>query len=195
MYICMYIYIYICICICIYIYIYILYIYTCVYVYMYIYIYVYYINVYTIIYMYIYVYIRLPKKKTRFDAGKIGFCHCAAVLQTQVLKLCTDLDLSLLYILISGTYIKFARKMISLCSAFAFRSPARGWPHVCRVKITFTNLPTNRFVSTTKISRKCVVNWIPLRISIRSRNNPTFKMGGLIEMHRFAVRVSFCGVK
>jgi len=39
-----------------------------------------------------------------------GFCHCAAVLQTQVPKLCTTLDLSLLYILILGTYSKFARK-------------------------------------------------------------------------------------
>ena len=50
-------------------------------------------------------------KKTCFDAGKIGFCHCAAVLQAQVPKLCTDLDLSLLYILILGTYSKFARKI------------------------------------------------------------------------------------
>ena len=33
-----------------------------------------------------------------------------------------------------------------------------------------TVLPTNRFVSTTKISMKCVVNWIPLRIRVRSRN-------------------------
>jgi len=31
-------------------------------------------------------------------------------------------------------------------------------------------LPTNRFVSTTKISMKCVVNWIPLRIRVRPRN-------------------------
>jgi len=33
------------------------------------------------------------------------------VLQAQVLKLCIDLDLSLLYILILGTYSKFARKI------------------------------------------------------------------------------------
>ena len=45
------------------------------------------------------------------------------------------------------------------------------WPQVCRIKITFTKLPTNRFfVSTTKKSMKCVVNWIPLRICARSRN-------------------------
>jgi len=42
------------------------------------------------------------------------------------------------------------------------------WPQVYRVKIMlyvsfiglFTELLTNRFVSTTKISMKCVVNWI-----------------------------------
>jgi len=50
-------------------------------------------------------------EKTCFDAGKIGIWHCAAVLQTQVPKLCTHLDLSLLYIMILGTYIKFARKI------------------------------------------------------------------------------------
>jgi len=44
------------------------------------------------------------------------------------------------------------------------------WPQDCRVKITFTKLPTNRFVSTTQISMKCVVNLIPLRIRVRSRN-------------------------
>jgi len=31
-------------------------------------------------------------------------------------------------------------------------------------------LLTNRFASTTKKSMKCVVNWIPLRIRVRSRN-------------------------
>ena len=40
----------------------------------------------------------------------LGFCHCAAVLQKQVPKLCTDLDLGLLYILKLGTYSKFARE-------------------------------------------------------------------------------------
>jgi len=32
------------------------------------------------------------------------------------------------------------------------------WPQVCRVKITFTLLPTNRFVSITTNSMKCIVN-------------------------------------
>ena len=52
---------------------------------------------------------KIRLKKTCFDAGKIGFCHCASVLQAQVPKLCTDPDLSLFYILILGTHSKFAR--------------------------------------------------------------------------------------
>jgi len=32
------------------------------------------------------------------------------------------------------------------------------WPQIFRVKITFTALPTNGFVSTTKNWMKCVVN-------------------------------------
>jgi len=109
--------------------------------------------------------------KTCFDAGKIEICHCAAVLQTQVPKLCTDLDLSLLYILILGTYSKFARKnKFPIARRLLSAALLERWPQVCRVKITFTKLPTNRFVSTTKLSMKYVVNWIPLGIRVRSRN-------------------------
>jgi len=63
------------------------------------------------------------RKKTCFDAGKIGFCHCAADLQTQVPKLCTDPDLGLLYILISGTCSKFARKNNFLALGVCFPQP------------------------------------------------------------------------
>ena len=38
------------------------------------------------------------------------------------------------------------------------------WPHVCRVKITLTTLPTNCFASTRTNPIKCLVNWILLRI-------------------------------
>jgi len=44
------------------------------------------------------------------------------------------------------------------------------WPHFCRFKVTFTLLPTNHFVSTTTISMKCIVKWIPLRIRVLSTN-------------------------
>jgi len=47
------------------------------------------------------------------------------------------------------------------------------WPQVCRVKIMFTVLLTNRSVSTTEYSIKCDVNWIPLRIRFRSRMTGT----------------------
>ena len=60
--------------------------------------------------------------KTRFFPG---FCRCAAVLQAQVPKLCTDLDLGLLYILIIGTYSKFARKNNFLALGVCFPQPAR----------------------------------------------------------------------
>jgi len=66
-----------------------------------------------------------------------------------------------------GTYSKFARKNNFLALGVCF--PER-WPQVCRVKITLTKLLTNRFVSTTKHSIKYVVNWIPLRIRVRSIN-------------------------
>jgi len=49
--------------------------------------------------------------------------HCASVLQTQVPKLCTDLDLSLLYILIFGTCSKFTRKNNFLALGVCFPQP------------------------------------------------------------------------
>jgi len=151
-----------------------------------------YIQSYTCIYMYIYDF----RKKKRVSTQEKSDFVIALWFFTRKYWSCVQTSISVSSTFWSQEHTSNSLgKMISLCSAFAFRSPAGGWPHVCRVKITFTNLLTNRFVSTTKISRKCVVKWIPLRISIRSRNNPTFKMGGLIEMHRFAVRVSFCGVK
>ena len=93
-----------------------------------------------------------------------------AVLFSQVLKLCTDLDLDLLYILILGTCSKFALKNNVIAPGVCFLQTCQRWPQVCRVKITCVVLLTNRFVSTTKKSMKCNVKWIPLRIRIRSRN-------------------------
>jgi len=51
------------------------------------------------------------------------------------------------------------------------------WPQVCYVKITFTELLTNRFVSTTKKidEMRCL---IPLRIRVRSRNTQPHLTGG-----------------
>jgi len=63
----------------------------------------------------------------------------------------------------SGKQFPSARRLLS--AAFLER-----WPQVCRVKISCTKLLTNRFVSTTKNSMNYVVNWIPLRIRVLSRN-------------------------
>jgi len=111
-------------------------------------------------------------EKTCFDAGKIGFCHCDAVLFSLVPKLCTDLDLSLLYILILGRYSKFARENSFLALGVRFRSLARalaaGLPRQDHVYKT----TDESFRFRIKNSMKCVtvVNWIPLRIRVCSRN-------------------------
>jgi len=50
------------------------------------------------------------RKKHVSPVAKIGIWHCAAVFfSQQIPKNCTDLDLSLLYILILSRYGKFAR--------------------------------------------------------------------------------------
>jgi len=58
-------------------------------------------------------------------------------------------------------------KIISLPLAFASWRHARALAACLLVKITFTLLPTNCFISTTTNSMKCLVNWIP-----RATENP-----------------------
>jgi len=48
------------------------------------------------------------------------------------------------------------------------------WPHVCRVKITFTLLQSHRLVSERSNLMKYLVHWIPLRIRVRSRNTQPY---------------------
>ena len=64
---------------------------------------------------------RLSRKRV-LPTEKIGIWHGAVVLCSLISKKCTvtDLNLSLLYILMLGTYGKFALKIISWRSAFAF---------------------------------------------------------------------------
>jgi len=110
-------------------------------------------------------------KKTCFDAGKIGFRHCAAVLKTQVPNLCTDLDLSLLYILTLGTYSKFTRNNKFLALGVCFLQPCSSAGR--RFAASRSRVQNYRQIVSfpqQKNSMKCVVNWIPLRIRVRSRN-------------------------
>ena len=89
----------------------------------------------------------------------VGICHCTVSFCLQVLMSCTNLHPILPYILILETCGRFAleNKMLAL--------------GVCLLQPCSSDcLPTNRFVSTTTNSMKCLLNWIPLRIRVRSRN-------------------------
>ena len=54
----------------------------------------------------------LESLKTCLAAKFVGSWHCAASFSLQVPKSCTDLDPTLLYILILRTYTKFVRKLV-----------------------------------------------------------------------------------
>jgi len=74
-------------------------------------------------------------EKKRFSpAEKIGIWHCTAALFFQLPKKCTILDLSLLYILILGTYSKIAWENHFLAPGVCFPQPCSS---AGRVKITF----------------------------------------------------------
>jgi len=123
------------------------------------------------------------EKKCVSPAEKIGIWHCAAVPFSQVPKWYTDLDLSLLYILTSGTYSELARKNNFLALGVCFPQPARalaaGLPRQDHVYKT----TDESFCFNNKNSMKCVVNWIPLRIRVRLTNNqPKVEGGKLIDV-------------
>ena len=99
-----------------------------------------------------------------------GSRHGTAVLFSQVPKKCTDLDLSLLYILISGTYSKLNLKNDFLALSVCIRSPARALAASLPRQDHVYKTTDESFRFTTKKSMKCVVNWIPLRIHVRSRS-------------------------
>jgi len=90
---------------------------------------------------------------------------------------------SFYYIYYLVSYCKFTRENNFLALGVCFPQTCSShvlerWPQVCCVKITFIVLPTNRSISTTQKSMKCVVNWIPLRIRLRSRNTqPNLEVG------------------
>jgi len=70
---------------------------------------------------------RCAMPNSDFSCGRntffFGSRHCAAVLFSQVPKKCTDLDLSLLYILTLGTYSKVTRKNIFPAPGVCFPQP------------------------------------------------------------------------
>ena len=109
----------------------------------------------------------------------------------RVPKLCTDLD---------GLHFGIKNKQqihTEKSNASArYLPPAQNHercPHVCRVKVTCTLLPTNSFIFTTTNSKKCLVNWIPLRIRIRLRNaQPNHEY--VFDLQFFTIFIFFVGL-
>jgi len=127
-------------------------------------------------------------------AEKIGIWHCAALLLSQVPKRCTDLDLTLLYILTSGTYSKFVRKNDFLALGVCFPQPCSsagrkpefaasrsrlrwGWVFLERTRILslsgiqFTTHFIKKIVVETKRFVSSTVNVILTRQTCSQRSN------------------------
>jgi len=106
-----------------------------------------------------------------FPASKHAFFpgsrHCASVLQTQVPKLCTDLNLSLLYISIVRTYSKFARKNNFLALGVCFPQP-------CQARVLAAGLPRQDHVykTTDESFRFHDKNFDEMRCKLDSTENP-----------------------
>jgi len=120
-----------------------------------------------------------------------GSRHCAVVFFSQVQKLYTELDLSLLYILTWGTCSKFTRKDNFLALGVCFPQPSSSAGR--KFAASRSRIPTNpddrRIVSFPQQNKKnvlkCVVNWIPLTIRVRWRNTQPHQEGrlGFVETH------------
>ena len=114
--------------------------------------------------------------KTRSAARFVASCHHAAALFLQVSKLCTNLDQTLLYILIYGTYSKFVwtKKMPAPGICFPQSSSSAGRIFASWRSCLDHVIPTNCFFSTRTRSTKCLVNWFLLRIRVHSKNTQPY---------------------
>jgi len=122
------------------------------------------------------------KKRVRRRKNRILPLHCGSPKERK--EECKDTDLGLLYILILGTYSKFARKnnflALGVCSPQPCSSAGR------RFAASRSSLQNYRRIVCflNKNSMKCVVNWIPLRICVRSTNTqPHLKPYGTTFEH------------
>jgi hypothetical protein len=109
-------------------------------------------------------------KKRVSPAGRIGIWHCADFF-SQIPKKYTDLDFSLLYILISWTHSKFARTNHLLAPGVCFPQPCSSAGRrfaASRSRLQYHH----RIISflQQKYSMKYLVHWISLRIRVCFRN-------------------------
>ena len=123
-------------------------------------------------------------QNTCFAAKFVGICQCAVAMCLKASKLCTDLDLTLRYILILGTYGRFARKskMIALGVCLPqTRSSADRRFAASRSRLDYYR----RIVLCSQQQiMKCLVDWIALRIYVFSRNTqPHFNTCIYIYIH------------
>jgi len=102
----------------------------------------------------------------------IGICHCANAVFLQVLTQYAFLDLGVLYIWILGKYCRFVRQIKLLAYGVAVSQPCSSAGHRFAASGSCLDYyrPILQIVSIKKNSTKCLVNWIPLRIRVRSRN-------------------------
>jgi len=99
------------------------------------------------------------QKKTCFACRKIGMWHFAVILFSQVSKKCKDLNLSLLYILILGTYSKFARKNNFQALGVCFSQPCSSAGRRFAASRSRSQ-KTNSFVSTKIDEMHCKLDSI-----------------------------------
>ena len=96
-----------------------------------------------------------------FSCGQTRLFLEVAIAQRFSIRRWKDIDQSVLYISRLGKHTK-SEKSFPIARCLLPADMLERWLHVCcvRVKITFTIIPTNCFVSTTMNSIKCPVNWI-----------------------------------
>jgi len=125
-------------------------------------------------------------KKRVLPAGKIETWHCAAFLFSQVPKKCTNLELSLPYNLTLGTYSKFTQEIKFLAPGFCFPQPCSALSASLLRQDHVYRTTNESFGFHNKKSMKCgIVNWIQLRICVRSKNT---------QHHFFVFCFVFCFV-
>jgi len=109
-----------------------------------------------------------PAIKIRIGIAQ-RFCFCKYLFFLP--KKCTDLDLSLLYILTLGIYSRFAWNIHFPALGVCFPQPCSSAGR--RFAASRSRLQNYRRIVVfpqQKYSMKCVLNWIPLRNRVRLRN-------------------------
>jgi len=117
-------------------------------------------------------------KLKNFFGRKIGQnCQCAAAFSLPMLRLGTDLDPTLLYILILGTYRRFERGNDFLALGVSFPQPCSSAGRMFADSRSRLHYYPRIVSFPQKGIWWCLVNWIPLRIRDYSRNTqPYLKM-------------------